>query len=146
MKKILLLFSSLLFCGIVEAQNLVPNPSFEDTVACPTGISQVYNAAGWFSVETSCTPDYMNRCSSSIGVEVPSNVCGYQEPHTGDGYCALISYDLNGPNWYRELIGANLISPMQTGVKYYISFYTSFGGTCYAAVAIDKIGVLFSTV
>jgi len=61
MKLSLILFS--LFCTLnTQAQlNLVPNPSFEDTVNCPYFISEILSCANWLNFGN--TPDYFNACS-----------------------------------------------------------------------------------
>src|SRR4051812_47820103 len=109
MKKILLLFSSLLFCCIVEAQNLVPNYSFEDTTTCPNNLDEVNRAVGWSAFRQS--PDYFNTCSSSQFVSVPNTNFGYQYPRTGNGFMGLHCYHV------RENIGVQLISPLTIGCK-----------------------------
>jgi hypothetical protein len=35
-----------------EAQNLVPNPSFEDTIHCPTDYGYITQAKEWFNPTT----------------------------------------------------------------------------------------------
>ena len=52
-------------------QNLVPNPSFEDTAYCVSGPTQVQAALGWESYADS--PDYFNPCTSNSDVSVPNN-------------------------------------------------------------------------
>jgi hypothetical protein len=76
MKKIfiylLLLFSTVSFGQV----NLVPNPSFEDTVACPTTANQVDRAVGWYPSRNS--PDYFNGCDWINGLMgVPNNAVGF---------------------------------------------------------------------
>src|SRR5436189_139332 len=84
MKKIWKYFFLLLSTS-ASAQNLVPNPSFEDTVACPTTVDQVYKATGWHSYRPS--PDYFNTCADSASLfSVPYNAFGYQYPRTGNAY------------------------------------------------------------
>jgi hypothetical protein len=141
MKKMLLLFSSLLFCCSVEAQNLVPNYSFEDTVACPTSVDEVYNCTYWSSFGNSS--DYYNACASSI-VNVPNTLFGYQQASFGNAYCGLYSYETMP--FYREYIGSQLISPLQTGVKYFASFKANLADNIGHNCKSSKIGMLLSTV
>ena len=54
-KKYFLLFFFFI-CEISFAQNLVPNPSFEDTLRCPNAVNQVDSAVGWIAYKGS--PDY----------------------------------------------------------------------------------------
>ena len=62
-----------------EAQiNLVPNPSFEDTLNCDS--FQIYQAGfPWFN-PTDCTPDYYYGLSPTCGNSALQNQNGYQLP------------------------------------------------------------------
>src|SRR4051812_721199 len=117
MKKILLLFSSLLFCCIVEAQNLVPNPSFEVYDTCPDYMSQINRAVGWWAVRM--TPDYFNACSSTIYSSVPTNGFGHTMPASGNAYAGFIGYWQNNTILAPECFAAQLLSPLIIGTKYY---------------------------
>jgi hypothetical protein len=128
------------------AQNLVTNPSFEDTLACPDSLNQVFKAAGWYSVCPS--PDYFNTCapqstSSWTGISVPLNFYGEQYPASGNAYAGFVSY---GTGNHREGIGTSLISPLKIDTTYYASFKVclaldNIGVMC----AVNKIGLLFTT-
>src|SRR5262245_47267631 len=99
-------------CGICEAQNLVPNPSFEDTIGCPSGYNQVSNATGWFIARQS--PDYFNTCATWSGVSVPQNDFGLQYPPSGNAYMGFFAKSHTSSN-YREHIGISLPFPIQIG-------------------------------
>lgn len=103
-------------------QNLVPNPSFEDTVNCPIsfGISEVNL---WFSPNLG-TPDSFHSCSEDFGV--PENVWGNQESYSGLAYAGIGTF-LDSDVNVREYIGVELISPLIGNKKYYFSFYISLG-------------------
>jgi hypothetical protein len=135
-------FSPVLSSGQI---NLVPNPSFEDTVFCPTGVTQITGCEHWSSFGN--TPDYFNACKAT-GVNVPNAPFGFQYAHSGEAMTGLITYrrpnSPDGPN-YREYIGATLINPTIPGSKYYFSFYINFGGLLPPCVAADKAGIRFST-
>ncbi|HQV00698.1 MAG: T9SS type A sorting domain-containing protein [Bacteroidia bacterium] len=143
MKKLLLLSLILGLQHIVFAQvNLVPNPSFEDTVACPNSTNQVDRAVGWYPSRNS--PDYFNACDWINGLlGVPNNTAGYQHPQSGDAYCGFIAYLRNDPN-YRENFTCSLLNSLIIGRKYKVSFYASWSGKY--RLACNKIGALFSTV
>jgi hypothetical protein len=68
-KHTLFVFSCwLLVINSILAQNLVPNPSFENYTTCPTAASQLYVAPPWTSPTTGGA-EYFNICSSSnVGV------------------------------------------------------------------------------
>lgn len=133
------------FSDDLRAQgNLVPNPSFEDTLRCPTSINQSLTTVSWSSYGG--TSDYFNTCAlpppSSVGV--PKNIFGYQVPATGNAYCGLITFMKEGTN-VREHIGAELITPLVKGTKYYVSFKTvmAVGGAFSVNIAANNIGIKF---
>jgi hypothetical protein len=83
--KYLHLFFLLLVANACLSQNLLPNPSFEDTVHCPTNQGQVVNAKGWWSVRA--TPDYYNECVANGNlVSVPNTMFGHKYPATGHAF------------------------------------------------------------
>jgi len=135
----------LLYLLVVKGQNLVPNPSFEDTVSCPDNLNEVDRANGWFS--SGPTPDYFNSCAPSGGtfsVSVPSNFWGYQYPATGNAYVGMATASLTG--FVRESIGTELLTPLQVGTQYYISFSVNLHNALGNAIAANKMGIFFSTV
>ena len=149
MKKFILLIT--IYCFLIqtsEAQiNLVPNPSFEDTLACPAALSQMDKAAGWSSYKL--TPDYYNYCNGAQA-GVPSNQPGFQYARTGVAYAGFITISRGSSNT-REILGAQLNQQMQIGQTYYVSFYVnrSYNSAVfnnYNNMATNKIGVRFSTI
>jgi len=143
-KQICILILVLIY-RICNAQNLVPNPSFEDTVQCPDGPSQIFNAVGWFQ-PTLGTPDLLNVCNPfAYDVNVPQNFWGYQNPRTGNGYAAFFACFINWDTvWldYREYCEVQLLSPLVAGTDYYLSFFVSLADSMNYAT--DAIGVNFS--
>lgn len=127
-----------------NAQNLVPNWSFEDTVSCPFGVTQIDRATGWSSYKL--TPDYFNSCSNGQP-SVPANLFGYQSAKTGNAYAGFSTYSKFTTN-YREIIGAQLSQPLTIGAQYYVSFYISNGykpgGGVGTGMSTNKLGVRFS--
>jgi hypothetical protein len=146
MKKIsILVLLALVGSSVFGQMNLVPNPSFEDTVGCPTLIGQVTKAKFWYDINE--TPDYFNACSPVWQASVPYNFVGFQYPHSGDAYMGLCTYST--VMLYREIIGAYLITPLVVGQKYYLNLKVCTGFRPYGggdAAATNKLGVLFSTV
>lgn len=145
----LLLFSAcgLLFkVSLIGQVNLVPNPSFEDTLFCPTSGDQVSLAIGWENFSDQ-TPDYFNACSSSSDVDVPSNWGGFQPASSGSAYCALSAFYPVASN-KREIIGSSLSENMLIGTKYYFSMKVNLSIDSYisSSYACNKLGVRFSTV
>lgn len=130
--------------------NLVPNPSFEDTVSCPDWPSQIDRALGWTNVFSS--PDYVNSCSletsTPVPVSVPNNLWGNQYAATGQAYAGFGVFQENYANG-REIIGATLKQSLEIGEIYYVSFKVSSAdfqsnGTNAGGYGTNKIGAYFS--
>ncbi len=125
-----LLFFSLLSSGQV---NLVRNPSFEDTIRCPSD-STITKARYWYNPSICGSPDYfyptmignldcvdMLAVGNSWGGGSYLNNWGFQLPHTGIAYAGF------GVPEAAELIANHMLDSMQAGKKYEVSFYTSLG-------------------
>ncbi len=108
-----------------KAQNLVPNPSFEDYTTCPDYWAAMNSVVSWSSCGYS--PDYLNACRDSADVGVPFNVAGYQYAAEGNAYCGLITFDSTS-SIYREIICAELDQPLLAGQVAYASMKVSPGG------------------
>ncbi len=145
MNKLYCLLIMFIACGICNGQNLVPNPSFEDTVSCPDNLHQVGNAKYWHAVDN--TPDYFNACNPYAGWSVPGNQINFQYAATGVAYMGMCTYHTTFPN-FREMIGAFLTSPLVSGSKYFVTFKVSFAYSPNYGfyTATNKLGILFSTV
>lgn len=141
-KKLLILF--IFYCKFCFGQNLIPNGSFEQYNNCPIGLNNLSDCADWQNFGNS--PDYYNTCGSYC--LVPPNTCfAYQNPHTGNAYSGIGVYTIPGIGVnYREFIGVNLLTPLVTGMKYYISFYVSNAGKYIYTLASNKIGVKGSSI
>lgn len=141
--------SMLTYINSTAQVNLVPNPSFEDTVACPIN-GWISNCLGWDGYSSS--PDYYNSCAPSwSGHSVPLNFAGAQVAASGQAYMGAICYGEGETDYSlnREIIGRDLAYPLTIGQKYYVSFKTSLVGNTPdvgSTLAINKLGTLFSTV
>lgn len=120
--------------------NLVPNPSFEDTLQCPFNPAQIAFAPPWYS-PTGASSDYFNACSSA-GFGVPNNIFGNQLARTGVAYSGIYTC-IYGSN-IREYIEVQLLSKLSANKKYCVDFYVSIGDTVNNAV--NDIGAFFSDV
>jgi hypothetical protein len=143
-KKYLFIVCGLLLVVYSHAQNLVPNPSFEDTVHCPTNTNELYDAQYWIN-PTTASPDYFNTCSTANEgvVHIPNNGYGSQSTHTGNAYAGFYAFNKAFPNMYREYIQANLESSLIANHKYVVSFYLNLAdGSQYAD---DNVGAYFSS-
>ena len=66
------------------AQNLVPNPGFEEYLTCPGSISlspQEFNVPHWKGIGIA-TPDYFNKCGRG-DADVPYNWAGVADAFEG---------------------------------------------------------------
>lgn len=126
-----------------SAQNLVLNPSFEDTVMCPDFPQPTINYALYWS-SYGGTSDYFNSCASLFGV--PSNFAGYQAPHTGSAYAGLLTWYVNAGSPIREYMGIQFTTPLLIGAKYFVSFFISNADSITYNSSSNNFGVRFSTV
>ncbi len=131
MKKYLTVISFLFFIiKNAQAQNLVPNPSFETYVNCPSSLGSIpqpptpaTTVSNWF--RPSCgSSDYFNACSATAGSSVPNNTFGHQPPRTGNGYVGAYM-QFNNPAVCREYLQTLLNSTLIAGHEYYVSFWVS---------------------
>ncbi len=107
------------------AQNLVPNPSFEEYLECPFSTAELHHQViGWYSWQE--TPDYFHECSNDLAgfAGVPENAWGYQQPITGTAYACVGTFTSVGQN-LREYMAVQLTEPMIVGQNYYVVFYAS---------------------
>jgi gliding motility-associated-like protein len=156
MKKILLFFALSLFINSLSAQNLVLNPSFENTSACPIGVGEFGNALNWDDLNSgadSCSsPDLHAACAPAIGgVSTPTSILfGYQPSRTGSNHAGAIFYEalafgctpLGIAGDYREYLGGQLSSPLQAGQTYCVSFYINLANN--SSWGIANLGFYFS--
>ena len=159
MKKLLLI---LFFCFslVINAQNLVPNNSFEILSSCPTADGQLDKAIPWFNPThyfSYSMSDLLNECSQPFPitwVDVPQNGWGYQFPRTGMGYANILSYCPYYPIDERDYLSVKLTCTLIANRKYLAGYYTSLAavdsiwnlsqlsnGSNYA---IDCLGLLFT--
>ena len=148
------ILSSLLLAALVapiglDAQNLVPNPGFEETDTCMADEFGVLGPHHWY--RTNGTPDHLQSCLPYGDFQsLPMNHFTYQEPYEGASCAGMYTYHQNGPTQYREWIMAPLLEPLVVGQTYYCRFRANaaFGGNAENPefwLANDKVGMRFST-
>lgn len=132
-----------------EAQNLVPNHSFEEADTCWPFLGFYYPSDGpleWYSAGG--TVDYFQSCNGSgSDVGVPLNIMGHQIPQQGTSYAGVITY-YDALSW-REYLAVQLDTTMVVGQTYQASMYvnTAWGGTAeypQAWMASNRIGMRFA--
>ncbi len=127
-----------------NAQNLVLNPSFEDTIAC-TG-TYAMQCKYWYTANIG-SPDYFSEqpdifCGTSY---VPQSGAGYQYARTGIAYVGLGVYTKHvSPNHInrREYVGGELSDTLKQGHEYCVSFYVSVAEEL--KYVVDGIGLYLS--
>lgn len=128
----------------LPAQNLVPNPSFEELIRCPHSFSTDRNdfiVPGWFSA-TKGTPDQFHACSWGEA-DVPYNWAGSSNANTGKGYVGIYTWmKRDDENHYREYIECELAEPLVAGAKYRIEFYYKLSS--YSVYSVNKIGLILT--
>ncbi|MBP7244271.1 MAG: T9SS type A sorting domain-containing protein [Bacteroidia bacterium] len=126
---------------LAEAQiNLVPNPSFEDTLNCDSfHFNQV--SSPWFT-PTNCTPDYFYGISPTCGNSAFQNPSGFQLPLDGISYVGIyLAMPLTGIGT-REYITTELLDTLISGKNYKLEFFISRANAFY--LATDDIGAYLS--
>lgn len=139
-----------------EAQNLVPNPSFELNDTCPytIGFQLGDRPLHWYSWLNS--PEYFHACAGDLQsidtlVDVPQNGWTYQYAWEGDAYIGFYAFDNVAGDEYREYVGAELLQPLQVGCTYQLRFRTNpaNNGNYWligqGSTACDNVGMLFTT-
>jgi gliding motility-associated-like protein len=154
-----LLLLVLCFGKVVNGQNLVMNPSFENTTGTCSGLtagegySQVVN---WDNANSntpgdSCSsPDLFSPCNvlpivgGPAPTFAPNNMLGTQCPKSGTRYAGIITNEMGAGlgQSYREYIQGTLSSPLQAGQTYCVSFYIGLGDD--VTFSTNNIGVFFS--
>ena len=133
-----------------EAQNLVPNPSFEEYDTCRV-VNDVYypetGPLGWFSAAG--TPDHFLSCLPYGSFNsAPNNFLAFQYPHDGECYAGVVTYRAIPTN-IREYFMAQLAEPLVIGQQYYASCYAAVGWGGYpmnppAWLYTSGFGMLFT--
>ena len=141
-RKIFLLKTLLLFLisnNESNGQNLIPNGSFEQYTGCPTYFNQLDSSIHWIN-PTNASPDFYNQCATAW-VGVPNSFYGYQQPHTGGAFAAVILKVPADPD-YREYLEVPLTSTLVAQTSYYFQMYINAANN-YKYIS-DAIEVYFS--
>ncbi len=146
-KKFIFLLFTFVFGLNAVTQNLIPNPSFEDTLSCPVTIgpgSNMSSCKDWYAISGN-SPDYLNTCAPEWGGgSIPNNHGGYQIPRTGDAYCGVIlnTYLESIGDW-NEYIGVKTKEPLSLNTSYLYRMHLNLADN--SQHTSDSFGVLFST-
>ncbi|WKZ65005.1 MAG: T9SS type A sorting domain-containing protein [Flavobacteriales bacterium] len=129
-----------------EAQNLVPNPGFEETDSCTFGLG-LGELHHWYSAYL--TPDHLQSCLPYGSVNgLPLNIATYQHPYEGSSCAGIITFDDHSGVEWREWLMVPLTDTLVPGQAYYCSFRANaaFGGyDPLNWLASSNLGMLFTT-
>ncbi len=133
------LISTLVFCfGYLSSQNLIQNPSFEDTLVGSFGLI----SAPFWDTPSLGSSDFIHPATIDP-FKAPSNIGGFQNAKKYDGYYGISVFSRNRTN-SREYIQNELLSPLVKDSSYCIQFYLSLGDSMRYALK-NKLGVYFAT-
>ncbi|WP_378177109.1 OmpA family protein [Aquimarina sp. SS2-1] len=134
------------FINKSQAQNLIPNPSFENTNAAVKKLKHEMRNFGVLSDWKSLTnsPDAHHPAVSEVNFahKAPGFLkqFGPQEPRTGEGKIGLY---VTGNNT-KESVVAKLVSPLKAGKYYYFHMYVSLGEGLVSNSCTSSIGSYFT--
>lgn len=130
----------------VFAQNLVPNPGFEELIKMPCNCMQndMANYIKNWDCVTAGTADILNdqagpSCYANTA-NTNSPALGTQTPHGGHGFAMVMTYCKDSRD-YREYIGVKLSQPLIPGKRYYAEMYVSLAD--FSGFATNNIGISF---
>lgn len=123
---------------VTSAQNLVPNPGFEELKGCPTTFGEVNQLKHWENYHY--TPDLFHACATNARLKTPNNFFGIQTPASGKGYAGITAFHAKAPN---EIIGVKLLQPLKKGITYEARIKVSLAEK-YSKYAVNKLGFLFT--
>ena len=150
-KKIILflLFTPLLWRGAggeAFSQNLVPNPSFEDTISCPLAPSGPWNplfsVQNWYSA-TNASLLYFNSCAPHYpggNRNVPNNDpnYGWQYARTGVAYVGTQTYCESSRGYLQVELTDTLVTQHKYCVWFYVNCLNNVKSAC------NNMGMYFS--
>jgi len=129
-------------------ENLVPNPSFEQTRACPKDCDYIGGVVAW-NLFPNFSADYFHRCANVfqsieyrqrfprefiLNFGVPRNIFGYQEARTGDAYAGI--------SFCYEALAVRLLRPLVKDSVYRVEFFVSLSDS--SNVGTRFMGMYFS--
>jgi hypothetical protein len=119
-------FMCFLLClATAQAQNLVPNGSFEEGDPCPSTYAAINELDHWyFGIQLPDmdwnfwpSPDWWHTCSPFEPLQPPNVAAGYQEPLSGGGMAGILT-SLNNIANHREVLSIQLSEALEVGETY----------------------------
>jgi hypothetical protein len=126
----------------IEAQEMIPNGSFEIQDSCPNFFGMIGNASPWFQPCTmGSSTDLFSSCTSNPDISTPLNFDGYQVPQHGVSYAGFQAYS-GFTTDQREYIEVELNNSLIAGQEY--RFRGFFSSSNEAMYSVNRIGIVFS--
>ncbi len=131
-----------------HAQNLVPNPGFEETDSCTFGLG-LGELHHWYSANI--TPDHLQSCQPyGTANGLPMNIFTFQQPFEGNSCAGILTFDDDTGLELREWLMVPLVDTLVPSETYYCSFRANaaFGGNSTNQttwLASSHLGMLFTT-
>lgn len=110
-------------CPSTIPSGLIPNPSFEDMLCCPTQKEELDCAVSWIQASAN-TSDYLHLCGITVHPDVNKSV-PLPIPD-GEGYIGFRDGIGAGLPQYKEYVGACLNATMEVGKEYRLDFFLGF--------------------
>lgn len=135
MRALHLLVLTCLVSTTLPAQNLVPNPGFENHSSAPDNWGQWDRVQGWTNAGGTpasgyyADPDYFH-VNGSGPVQLPDAAPADLSAHGGDGVMGFLGYHDPTPGIasdIREYLSTELTTPLQAGRTYELRFWVSNG-------------------
>lgn len=119
------------------AQNLVPNPGFEELTGVPNKLGEVQKAVHW-NAPNAGTPDIFHK-ESSRKASNDHNDFGAEEPQSGKAFAGII---IQQENVYQEYLQTRLLETLVPFQWYCVRVSVSLADKKH--VSIDRLGVHFA--
>lgn len=142
MKKIIISFLSLSFMLTVSAQdmnNLVENPSFEQTEGRIKRGGAITVAVGWMSPTKASADMFAGKVKEGYGT--PNNNLGIEEAQDGENYVGIRAFSYNDKE-ARNYVSSKLKMTLKKDQKYCVKFYVNLAES--SKYASNNIGINFS--
>ena len=127
------------------SQNLVLNPSFEDSKEKKKEKISDIDQLSFCLNPSKGTPDLISLFSKSALYKSPNNVMGFQKPHTGEIYIGIVIGNYPKSSFYnnlREYVTIELKEVLKPNNLYCVGMYISLANN--VNYASDGIGVYLS--
>ncbi len=123
-----------------DAENLVPNGSFEALDKDPKKLGSIENAKGWYS-PTGVRADLFVPSKKVPDISIPLNIYGKEDAKDGSNYAGIVAFSY-GNKMARSYLSAKLNVPMKKGTKYCVQFNVSMAEA--SKYACNQIGMNIS--